>query len=538
MNIKTKILIPSLVAVAMMLVLGIFSYSGMRTMQQALDDVSTRGMQHTALLNGSRGELLAANVGAYRLFSTMANFDEARILKETLVIVAHADNAIQFLKSMRDRSDVNEDKRKTLESFDELLTKYRKIITQAIDMADADLSTATGMMQAADKRFIEIDGKLDKMVETQKSEVDAMIAAANEHASSAIVTDVVVFLIGLLLAVSISLVLAGKIVGSMLDAIRTATSIAGGNLTNVINTQGHDETGSLSRALASMQDSLGQLIGKIASNARQTGTSCNSLDRALNKINQSVAGQNDATAAVAAAVEQMSVSINNIHGNANQALVANKASSELATQGVAIIQSASDEMLRITSTVMEAAKVVEDVGRQSTEISSIVHVIREVAAQTNLLALNAAIEAARAGESGRGFAVVADEVRKLAEKTTASAEQITCMIAAIQESSGHAVRSIQLVVSQVETTSTYATNARDSIEQINNNVEQSMDFAHDISSALSEQSQASNLIAQQVENITQMSEQNAQSVDHAGHAMHELEEQSCELQAAVARFSV
>ncbi|MBV5269137.1 MAG: MCP four helix bundle domain-containing protein, partial [Afipia sp.] len=150
MNIKTKILIPSLVAVAMMLVLGIFSYSGMRTMQQALDDVSTKGMQHTALLNGSRGELLAANVGAYRLFSTMANFDEARIQKETLVIVAHADNAIRFLKKMRDRSDVIEDKKKALESFDELLSKYRKIITQAIDMADADLSTATGMMQAAE----------------------------------------------------------------------------------------------------------------------------------------------------------------------------------------------------------------------------------------------------------------------------------------------------------------------------------------------------------------------------------------------------
>lgn len=62
--------------------------------------------------------------------------------------------------------------------------------------------------------------------------------------------------------------------------------------------------------------------------------------------------------------------------------------------------------------------------------------------------------------------------------------------------------------------------------------------AHDIAAALGEQSQASDLISQKVERITEMSDRNAQNVTHAGQAMHELEEESRVLQAAVARFSV
>ena len=90
----------------------------------------------------------------------------------------------------------------------------------------------------------------------------------------------------------------------------------------------------------------------------------------------------------------------------------------------------------------------------------------------------------------------------------------------------------------MQQTATCAGSARDSIESILASAGQSEGFALQISSALKEQSQASNLIAQQVEGITQMSDNNAQSVVHAGQAMHELEDDSRVLQLAVARFAV
>jgi methyl-accepting chemotaxis protein len=314
--------------------------------------------------------------------------------------------------------------------------------------------------------------------------------------------------------------------------------LAGGDLTARLDITSSDELGEITKAFNEVAGGMQQLIGSVQQSAQEVAAATRRLADASSSIRESTAAQSDAAAGMAAAVEQMTVGVDHISTSAQDAQKVSSESGELSAHGGEIVGTVVREIERISESVNASAQSIEELGRHSDQISSVVNVIKDIADQTNLLALNAAIEAARAGETGRGFAVVADEVRKLAERTAKSTSEITEMVGAIQRGVQEAVTSMHAGVARVSDGVRLTREAGEAMGQIRSGATDVVRMVSDISSALREQSAATTEIARNVERIAQMSEQNSAAVADNAVTVDQLDRLASGLQSEVSHFKV
>ncbi len=351
---------------------------------------------------------------------------------------------------------------------------------------------------------------------------------------------------------SIGLILLGLIAGFGIATwtIRTAVQgplaqtqtvageIARGNLGIAIPTDRKDEMGRLLKSLAGMRDGLRTMVVELKTNAEGVASEAAQLASTSTQLAGATEHQAESASAMAAAVEQMTVSINHVSDSAREAHSISMDTNERSNAGNTMIRDTLVEMDKISHTVNDAAETIRAMGESSQKVSSIVQMIREVAEQTNLLALNAAIEAARAGEQGRGFAVVADEVRKLAERTAQATTDIYTMIGEVQTNAKSAVAIMERAVERVDGGAKLARQTGETMNTIGDSARQVVNVVNEISSALKEQSTASNDIATNVERIAQMSEENHSATRMAADSAHRLEELAASTRQAVSIFKL
>ena len=315
-------------------------------------------------------------------------------------------------------------------------------------------------------------------------------------------------------------------------------AIANGDLTYPMPAAGKDEMGELVGKITVMRNNLLDLINTLRHNI-------DSLVQHSRKLRDTAASgtnvaehQADATSSMAAAVEELSVSIDQVEESAATARLITLESTERSNTGANVIHQAVEEMHHIAESVTATANSIRGLEDEANQISGIVNVIKEIADQTNLLALNAAIEAARAGEQGRGFAVVADEVRKLAERTSKATLEIGSMIGKIQEGTKTATVGMEAGVARVEVGVTLASRAGTEIEQMQDASKRISQASDAISHSLKEQAAATRDIASRVEKISQGTDEITAASRQTSGAAAELEKLAANLGQIAAKFRV
>lgn len=220
-----------------------------------------------------------------------------------------------------------------------------------------------------------------------------------------------------------------------------------GDLTVTGHYQSKDEIGHLTRSFNGMVAGLKNMMELVqessltlSASAQQFIASAQESKSAGDVIARSTqelaSGLDHQVKSVGQATEitgKMMDSINQIVAQSEKAASRANRAAGRAAAGEQEMNSNREAIISVHQASAASGEQMKRLERRSSEISSIVEVISDIATRTNLLALNASIEAARAGEAGKGFGVVAEEVKKLAEQCREQALHISELVAATQQ---------------------------------------------------------------------------------------------------------
>jgi len=254
---------------------------------------------------------------------------------------------------------------------------------------------------------------------------------------------------------------------------------------------------------------LDETIGAVASSTQNVSAGADEISSASDDLSRRTEQQAASLEETAAALDQITATVGRSADGAKRA-------SEAAT-------SARVDATKSGEIVGEAVMAMDGIEQSSSQINQIIGVIDEIAFQTNLLALNAGVEAARAGEAGRGFAVVAQEVRALAQRSADAAKEIKVLIA---NSSIQVERGVKLVGDTGR-----------ALNSIVGKVSEIDTLIGEIAQSSREQATGLGEVNVAVNQMDQVTQQNAAMVEEATAAAANLRMEAGELNRLIARFN-
>ncbi|WP_428156707.1 methyl-accepting chemotaxis protein [Brevundimonas sp.] len=259
-------------------------------------------------------------------------------------------------------------------------------------------------------------------------------------------------------------------------------------------------------AIAQLQQAIAVVVGNISGIRSGAGEISQAADDLSRRTEQQAASLEE----TAAALDEITATVNKTASGARQASD--------------VVQAARGDAEKSGVVVRDAVQAMQAIEGSSNQINQIIGVIDEIAFQTNLLALNAGVEAARAGDAGRGFAVVASEVRALAQRSAEAAKEIKTLISA---STGQVGAGVKLVGETGE-----------ALQRIVDRVAEIDSLVTEIAASAQEQAVGLAQVNTAVNQMDQVTQQNAAMVEQSTAASHSLSQEAEALQSSVAQFNV
>ncbi len=342
----------------------------------------------------------------------------------------------------------------------------------------------------------------------QQLQAEGKKAVADGH--TAIELTLIFSALAILLAAAMGYFLTRSITRPLLNAVKVAENVAAGDLTTQIQVNSHDETGQLMQGLKNMNENLLKIVTEVRAGTHAINSASGEIAAGNLDLSSRTEQQASSLEETASAMEQMTATVKQNADNARQANQLAAQASRVAVQGGEVVG--------------EVVNTMEGINASSRKIVDIIAVIDGIAFQTNILALNAAVEAARAGEQGRGFAVVASEVRNLAQRSASAAKEIKSLI---DDSVLRVDNGTQLVAKAGAT-----------MAEVVSSVKNVTDIVGEIAIASNEQSTGIEEINKAINQMDEVTQQNAALVQEASSAAYSLNEQAERLSQAISIFKV